>query len=187
MYLNSINGCSVYSGVTQNCRVTFKSGMSKSTQACKSVFSNQLKHFNLGNMVKLLRENKTVPETSVPLVAYFNGLQTKAEYLKEYAEKKLNGTYMTDREIKNAEMLLKLDEMQLRSERIPDYQVLFNNGTLIDRRYEEIRETVKSLPGYKLNDYGKRDFLNNLARSNYHSNDVSYDLNFKVARKIEKK
>jgi len=52
------------------------------------------------------------------------------------------------------------------------------NGKLTDGAYKDIIEKIKTAPSYNLSNYDKKDLINTLARSNYHTEDIIYGLNF---------
>jgi len=120
-----------------------------------------------------------IPKVEVALLAYFQGLQTKEQFLKEYIEKVAKGEYIDSNTEKIANLVLNMDRSGVtKSWEYPDYKVMFNNGNLTQTAYEELRNSIQNADYYKLNDYNKLQTLNELARSSYHTNDVSYDINF---------
>lgn len=145
----------------------------------------------LNRILNLFKKSKNIPQTQKAILLYFSGLQTKKEFFEEYYKKVANGEYIDSNITNTANLVKSLDSNSVtKSWEFPDYKVMFNSGTLTEAAYQELRQKIKDAPYYKLSDIQKRDILNALARNNYHSGDISYDLNFKgtsspIAENIE--
>ena len=79
---------------------------------------------------------------------------------------------MNYRQLGNAEVIQKLENLKVIKPQLPWEPPRFKDGILIDKEYESIVAQVKSAPSYILSDPAKKDILNKLAKSNYHENDI---------------
>ena len=124
------------------------------------------------NYKRKFTEKSEVPSVKEPIVAFFEGLQNEADFLKEVANKKLNNEYVNYRQLVNAEVIQKLENLKVIKPQLPWEPPRFKDGVLMDKEYENIVAKVKSAPLSILSDPEKKDILNKLAKSNFHENDI---------------
>ncbi len=121
---------------------------------------------------KLSFTKKQLPVVETALVAYFMGLQRESDFFKEMTERSLKNEYITPGQKTTARILQELENKKvIQTERAWDAP-RFDDGILTDRAYHDIIQKVKSAPPYLLNDVQKKEIINSLASSNYHSEDI---------------
>jgi len=119
-----------------------------------------------------------IPMVEEALTAFFLGLQREKDFFEELARKKANHEYISTNEQNNANILQKLEQMKVIKPEAPWESPRLVNGKLTDGAYKDIIEKIKTAPSYNLSNYDKKDLINTLARSNYHTEDIIYGLNF---------
>lgn len=115
---------------------------------------------------------KQLPVVESALLAYFIGLQKESDFYKEITERDLKNEYVTSGQKKTASILQELEAKQVIKPEQAYESPRFYNGVLTDNAYNDIIQKVKDAPAYLLNDYQKKEIINSLASSNYHSEDI---------------
>lgn len=147
---------------------------SKSIQNCFNDIIVSLK-----NIKKFFSKSKELQVVANPVLLYFTGLQTKREFLDEYNKKLLTGEYINPDVTETVRIVRNLEGKNIiNSLNFPDYEVMVSDGLLTNTAYYTIRDFVNNASYGKLADSQKLDILNKLARCSYHTEDVSYSLNF---------
>ena len=185
---NTNSSVNYASNVKTNKNVTFKGRipLSKSKPLIQQSLEKQ--SFNLNNfinkIISKLSRTKSLKKQEIPvvesaIVAFFTGLQDESDFFKEIAEKRLSGEYIMNNQLKNADILATLESKRVIKEQASWEAPRFNNGVLTDTAYNDIVDKVKKAPSYILSNNDKKEILNELARNNYHSEDIIYSsLNF---------
>ena len=136
--------------------------------------------FGLSSLRKIVKDiinklsftKKQLPVMETALVAYFLGVQREDDFFKEMTERSLKNEYITPGQKTTARILQELENKKvIQAERAWDAP-RFDDGILTDRAYHDIIQKVKNVPSYLLNDVQKKEIINSLASSNYHSEDI---------------
>lgn len=134
----------------------------------------------LNKVMQILKPSeKELPVVSSAMVLFFMGLQKEEEFKKELIERTLKNEYISPNISNIAKVLTELENKRIIKPEYPYDPPRFHNGILTEGAYRDIIEKVKGAPSYLLNDMQKRDIINSLAKSNYHSEDIIYsDVSF---------
>ena len=160
----------------QQCFDLFKKG----NQKCTSIPGKYNIKVLLNKVMQILKPSeKELPVVSSAMVLFFMGLQIEDEFKKELMERTLKNEYISPNSSNIAKVLTELENKRIIKPEYPYDAPRFCNGILTQNAYDDIIEKVKGAPSYLLNDMQKRDIINSLAKSNYHSEDIIYsDVSF---------
>lgn len=169
----------------QNSKLNFKSRMINSTvfKNNAAIYKSSSSLFNLLNKILNFCKSR---EKKLPIIdkAYLSnilsGLQNENEFYADVAKHNIKGNYVSSDTRTIAEVIKKLESKNVIEAQKSWESPRFLNGTLVDSHYEDIIAKIKAAPNYILNNYEKKDFINTLARSTHHNDDIIFgEITFK--------